>query len=134
MSATTTTQLQILITVWSRFSKLLRVSQVGSARSATASATAAAAVATRPATAGSSHYVAGVRGSYGAAQIGTLTLEEGATVIGTYHVHNQRDVVFERPMKIASGTAVTARLTAGAAGVVGAVDLETYTLPDTEAA
>lgn len=77
---------------------------------------------------GSRHYVTGISGSYGAAQVGTMRLLAGATVLGTFHVHDQRDVEFEAPIEIPVDTGVTVDLSAGAAGVVGAVVARGYTI------
>jgi hypothetical protein len=96
--------------------------------SLTATATAAAATVTRPAEAGRSHYVTSISGGFGAAQIALLTLSDGATVIGNFHVHNQRTATFDKPLKITGGNAAGASLGAGAAGVVGAVTLTGYTV------
>ncbi len=93
------------------------------------SAAAAVATVTRAAgPAGSRHYVTGISGSYGAPQIGTMRLLAGAAVLGTFHVHNQRDVEFEAPIEMPADTAVTVDLSAGAAGVVGAVVARGYTM------
>lgn len=78
--------------------------------------------------AGSRHYVTGISGSYGAAQVGTMRLLAGATVLGTFHVHSQRDIGFDAPIEIPPDTAVTVDLTAGAAGVVGAVVARSYNI------
>lgn len=78
--------------------------------------------------AGSRHYVTGISGSYGGAQVGTMRLLAGATVLGTFHVHNQRDVEFEAPIELPADTALTVDLSAGAAGVVGAVVARGYTI------
>ena len=92
-------------------------------------AAATAATATRAVgPVGSRHYVTGISGSYGAAQIGTMRLLAGATVLGTFHVHNQRDVEFATPVEAPPDTAVAVDLSAGAAGVVGAVVLRTYNI------
>lgn len=96
--------------------------------SVTATATAATATSTRPAEAGRRHYVTGISGSFGAAQIALMTLSDGATVIGNHHVHNQRSVEFPTPLEITEGNAVSLALGAGAAGVVGAVTLTGYTV------
>lgn len=96
--------------------------------SVTATATAAAATATRAAEAGKSHYITGISGSFGAAQIALMTLSDGVTVIGNFHVHNQRDVHFDKPVRITAGNAASMTLAAGAAGVVGAVTLRGYTV------
>lgn len=94
-----------------------------------AQATAAAATATRAAPAGGlSHFISSISGSYGTAQIGLLTLKQGATTIGRWEVHNSFGISFPSPIKIAPGTAVSAELAAGAATVVGVVTLTGNTL------
>lgn len=92
-----------------------------------ATGTAALATATRAAEAGKSHYVTAIEASYGSAQIGTLTVRVGATVLFVQAVHNQREIPFPTPLKIPVGESVTAELSAGAAGVVGRVALHGYT-------
>lgn len=76
------------------------------------------------------HYVTGVHGSFSAAIAGKLmTLKDGSTVIGNFHVHNQRDVLFARPVRITPGAAVELSLAAsGAGGTIGAVTLTGFTL------
>lgn len=102
--------------------------QPASEWSLTATATAAAVTVTRPAEAGRRHYVTGISGSFGAAQIALMTLSNGATVIGNFHTHNVRDVIFPAPIELTAGNAATLTLGAGAAGVVGAVVLRGYTV------
>lgn len=80
--------------------------------------------------AGTRHYVTGVSGSYSAAQAGTMRLLAGGTVLATFHVHNFRDGEFASPVEIPPNTAVTLELSAGAAGVVGAVMLRGYTVAE----
>lgn len=79
-------------------------------------------------TTGSRHYVTGISGSYGTAQVGTMRLLAGATVLGTFHVHNQRDIEFDTPIEIPVDTGLTVDLSAGAAGIVGAVVARGYTI------
>lgn len=105
----------------------LRVAQYNAEWTEGVTATAAAATATRAAPgAGTSLYVTSISASYGAAQVGTLTIDFGGGV-RTFHVHNQRDVAFAAPFKVTAATAVSATLSAGAVGVVGAVVLGGYT-------
>lgn len=94
-----------------------------------ATATAAAATATRAAgAAGMRHYITAIRASYGAAQIGAVSLQENGIDIVTFHVHNQRDIVFSQPLRMPSAAlSAGAVLSAGAAGVVGQVDIEGFT-------
>ncbi|MBT9177519.1 MAG: hypothetical protein DDT20_01853 [Firmicutes bacterium] len=52
----------------------------------------------------------------------------GATTIGNFHVHNQRDIVFAKPLRLTMGSAAELRLAAsGTAGVIGAVTMSGYT-------
>jgi len=96
--------------------------------SETATADNAAATATHAAESGNAHYVTGVSGSFSAAAIKLLTLKDGSTIIGNYHVHNQRDIVFDEPLRITSGAAVVVSLAAsGSAGVIGAVVVTGFT-------
>lgn len=96
--------------------------------SLSATATAAAATVTRAAEADKSHFITGISGSFGAAQIALMTLSDGGAVIANFHVHNQRNIEFAKPIKITAGNAVSASLGAGAAGVVGAITLTGYTV------
>lgn len=59
------------------------------------------------------HYVTAVSGSYDAAAVGLLTIEQGTgpTVIYRRHVHNAADLEFDRPLEIPRGAEVIARLT-----------------------
>lgn len=98
-----------------------------SAWTQTASAVAALATASRPAVTYDEHYITGVSASYSAAQIGLLQIKDGATVVWEGYVHNQKDVSFPKPLQLTNGNAVSAELTAGAAGVTGKVTLIGYT-------
>lgn len=87
------------------------------------------ATATKAAETGKSHYVTSISGSFSAAAIQLMQLKDGTTTIGNYHVHNQRDIVFAKPIKITAGNAVSLTLAAsGSAGVVGAVTLAGFTI------
>ncbi len=95
----------------------------------TATADNSAATATRAAEAGFAHYVTGISGSFSSALIKLMTLKDGSTVIGNYHVHNQRDIVFEPPVRISTGAAAVLSLAAsGTGGQVGAVTITGFTL------
>lgn len=88
---------------------------------ARASATAAVATASRAANANHPHHVSRVQASYSAAAIGVLTISVGGAVVWEGHVHNQRDVEIDYQGGV--NQAVTAALSAGAAGVVGMVSM-----------
>lgn len=85
------------------------------------SGTAALATATKAANANQAHKILRVHASYSAAQIGTLTVKEGSTTVFTGAVHNQRDVELGYQGK--ANAAVSAELSAGAAGVIGRVHI-----------
>lgn len=95
----------------------------------TASADNAAAVATQAAVAGQSHYITSIAGSFSAANAGKLmTVEDGAGVVGNYHIHNQRELAFGKPLRLTAGNAATLRLAAsGTVGQFGAVTMTGYT-------
>jgi hypothetical protein len=93
-----------------------------------AEATADVATATRAAEAGKSHYVVAVVASYGAAQIGGLDINDGASAVISTHVHNAAVIAFPKPLKMTEGNAVSAALGAGAAGVVGRVNIIGFTI------
>lgn len=97
--------------------------------SITATADNAAATATKAAEAAKSHYITGITGTFSAAVSGKLmTLKDGATVIGNFHVHNQFAHTFPAPIKIAVNTAAELSLAAsGTASQIGAVTLTGYT-------
>lgn len=76
---------------------------------------------------GQSHYVTSISASFSAAIAGKLmTLKDGATVVGNYHVHNQRDIVFASPIEI-RGAAEVSLAASGAGGTIGAVTVSYYT-------
>jgi len=95
----------------------------------TTTANNSAATATRTAESGKSHYVTSVHGSFSAANIKLMTLKDGATIIGNFHVHNQRDVIFDKPVRITQGNAAVVELAAsGTGGEIGAVTMCGYTV------
>jgi len=97
--------------------------------SITTTATNAAATVTRAAESGKRHYITGISGSFGAAQIALMTLSDGGTTVGNYHVHNQRDVEFGgAPVQMGVNAAAALSLGAGAASVVGAATLRGFTI------
>lgn len=95
-----------------------------------ANATNAAATATRAApTGGISHYVTGIAASFSASATGVmLVLNQGATEIGRWYVHDVFALVFPSPIKVDPARAVSLVLSAGGSGVVGAVTMNGYTL------
>lgn len=95
----------------------------------TATADNSAATATKAAESGKAHYICSISGSFSAAVIKLMTLKDGTTVIGNFHVHNQRDVTFDRPVRITTGAAAELSLAAsGAGGTIGAVTITGFTL------
>ena len=95
----------------------------------TTTADNAAATATHALAAGQSHYVTSISGSFLAAAINLMTLKDGVTTIGNFHVHNQREIPFVPPLKITAGAAVELELGAsGGAGNIGAVTMAGYTI------
>jgi len=91
-------------------------------------ATNAAATVTRAAEVGKRHYATGISGSFGAAQIALMTLSDGGSVVGNFHVHNQRDIEFDSPIQMGVNAAAALSLGAGGASVVGAVTLRGFTI------
>ncbi|MHA1754690.1 MAG: hypothetical protein ACTSYR_04150 [Candidatus Odinarchaeia archaeon] len=97
--------------------------------SVTATADNDVATATKTAEEGKSHYITSISGSFSAAAIQLMELKDDTDTIGNYHVHNQRDIVFAKPVKITAGNAVSLTLAAsGSGGVIGAVTLVGFTL------
>jgi hypothetical protein len=96
-----------------------------------ATADNAIATATRAAVVDQRHYITGASGSFSAAAAGRLLeILEGANVIWSGYVHDQRDISFSVPIRGAAGGAVSARLAAsGSIGVIGAVALTGFTAP-----
>lgn len=96
----------------------------------TDNATNATATATRAATSGArSHYVTSIAASFSGSVAGVqLVLNEGATEIGRWYVHDVFALVFPSPIKIDPGNATSLVLSAGGAGVVGSVTLNGYTV------
>lgn len=96
---------------------------------ATTTADNAAATVTKAAESGKSHYITGISGSYSVALIKLMTLKDGAAVIGNFYIHNQRDIVFAKPVKITAGNAAELSLSAsGTAAQIGAVTMTGYTI------
>lgn len=95
----------------------------------TATADNGAATATKAAESGKAHYITGVSGGFSAAIAGKLmTLKNGTTVVGNFHVHNQRDISFPFPIRLDTGAAAELSLAAsGAGGSIGAVTLTGFT-------
>lgn len=97
--------------------------------SATATADNAVATVTRAAEAGRRHYVTGISGSFSVVLVRLMRLLAGATVLGSFHVHNARDVEFTIPIELPENTAAVLDLAAsGTLGQVGAVVLRGYTI------
>lgn len=110
----------------------LRVAQYAAEWSVVDTDTAALSLVQRAAPAAGTYlFVTSLHASYGAAQIGTLVLYEGTgggrVERGRFHIHNQRDITLDSPLRIAVATAAEAELSAGAAGVIGTVTLTGYT-------
>lgn len=77
---------------------------------------------------GQSHYITGIYASFSAAAAGKLlTLKDGATTIGNFHVTNQREIVFTKPVEI-RGAAEISLAASGGAGTIGAVTVAYYTI------
>jgi len=93
-----------------------------------AEAIAAVATATRAAVVGMTHHIVAVVASYGAAQIGGLNVNDGATTVISTHVHNAEVIALPKSLRATAGNAVSAVLGAGAAGVVGRVNIIGFTI------
>lgn len=98
----------------------------------TTTATAATATVTQAAPpSGQVNYVTGISASVGAAvqALGLLvTLRDGATIIGNFHVNDQGPTMArEYASPVRCHGAVELQLAAGGAGVVGAVTLDGFT-------
>ena len=94
----------------------------------TTTADNAAATATHAAETGKAHYVTSIHASFSVANIKLMTLKDGTTVIGNFHVNDQRDVVFAKPVRITSGALVELSLAAsGTSTEIGAVTMTGFT-------
>lgn len=104
------------------------VKEVSSLSSTTTADNAAATVTIADVAAGGqSHYITSISASFSAAVAGKLmTVKDGATTVGNYHVHNQRDIVFASPLEI-RGAAEVSLAASGAGGTIGAVTVTYYT-------
>jgi len=98
--------------------------------SITITADNAAATVQRAAEIGRVHCVVSISGSFSAAVAGKLmTLKDGTTVIGNYHVHNQRDIVFDKPVRLSPNSLAELSLAASATGgTLGAVTMTGFTI------
>lgn len=77
---------------------------------------AGVATATRAAEAGKSHFVTGVLASYAtAADIGTVEIRDGSTVMARLNVHEMASIQLATPLVGTPGNAVSAVLAAGTA-------------------
>lgn len=83
---------------------------------------------TQAAVAGKTHYVTGIHVGYSAANIKTVLLNDGVTLIGTFHIHNQRSIIFDRPVPVTTGALLEIVLAAsGTAAVIGSAVLTGFT-------
>ncbi len=87
-----------------------------------------AATVVRAGVVGQRHYITGISGSFSAAAINLLLLREATVIIGSFYVHNQRDIAFDKPIMLTDGAAAELSLAAsGTAGNIGAVTMMGYT-------
>lgn len=99
--------------------------------SITVTADNAAATVQRAAEAGKQHCIVSISGSFSTAQAAAklMTLKDGATTIGNFHVFNNRDVVFTKPIRLTAGNLAELSLPAsGTGGQIGAVTLTGITI------
>lgn len=97
--------------------------------SITTTADNAAATVQRAAEAGRVHCVVSISGSFSVANIKLMTLKDGTTTIGNYHVHNQRDIVFDKPVRLSPNSLAELSLAAsGTATQIGAVTMTGFTV------
>jgi hypothetical protein len=87
-------------------------------------------VATKAAISNQSHYVTSIHAGFSAAAAGkAITLTDAGATIGTFHVTNQRDILFGgEGLRISTGGAVVATMVAsGTGGTIGNVTMVGYT-------
>lgn len=99
--------------------------------SITVTADNAAATVQRAAVNGLTHYITSISGSFSAAQTAAklMTLKDGTTVIGNFHVFNNRDLTFDDPIKLTQGNLAELSLAASGTGTqIGAVTLSGFTI------
>ena len=97
--------------------------------SITTTADNAAATVTRAAEVGRVHCIVSISGSFSVANIKLMTLKDGTTVIGNFHVHNQRDIVFDKPVRLSPNSLAELSLAAsGTATQIGAVAMAGFTV------
>lgn len=92
----------------------------------TADNAAAAVTLAKPAN-GAKHKVCEVSASFSAAAIKLLTITDGGTVKGNYHVHNQRSVMFDPPLELLDSASISLAAS-GTGGVIGALTVSFFTL------
>lgn len=84
-------------------------------------------IATRAAEAGLQHSIHSVSASYSAAQIGLLQVKVDGVVKLEVYVHNSIHVPLPAAIRGLTGKAVSAEISAGAAGVTGKVGIVGFT-------
>jgi len=95
----------------------------------TVTANNAAATVTHAAETVGAHYITSISGSFSAAAIKLMTLKDGTTVIGNYHIHNADFIPFAKPIRITMGAIAELSLAAsGTGGVIGAVTMTGFTV------
>jgi len=83
---------------------------------------------TKALVAGERHFITSISASFSVANIKLLELKDDTSVIGNYHVHNQRDIVFEKPVEITVAKAANLVLAAsGTATEIGAATMTGFT-------
>jgi cytosine/adenosine deaminase-related metal-dependent hydrolase len=92
-----------------------------------AGVTAAVAIASRAASPGAHHHANRIFADYSAATFGTLALKHGTTTIATFVIIDQREISLDGLRVGGLNEAISAELSAGAAGVQGRVQLTGYT-------
>lgn len=82
----------------------------------------AASTALRAAQTGKKHIVYGISVSYSVAKTLKVILKNGSDTIATFHVYNQRDIIFPQGIEMTPGNACSAVLDAsGTGGTIGSV-------------
>src|SRR5262245_51989053 len=99
--------------------------------SITTTADNAAATVQRAAEAGRTHYITSISAGFSTSQAAAklLTLKDGATVIGNYHVFSTRDPAWPEPVKLSPGNLAELSLAAsGTATQIGSVTMTGFTI------
>ena len=92
---------------------------------ATGTATAAIALAAQ---AKKRHFVSGINASFSVTAVDTVRLRSGTTQVASFSVHNQRDIVFDPPLRFPDETAVNATLDLGASGTLSRLIVQHVTV------